>query len=142
MAEQPNAAQRFRDAVDHRDVAAMIETMAEDVELHSPTMLPPVKGRDRVHRVFLVLAELFEDFEYVRTFDGALVSPEPDIVSSHALMFRSHIGDEMLEGVDVLDIDRSDHIARFTVLIRPMSGLQTLAESIRQRMTQRAPASG
>ena len=142
MAEQPNAAQRFRDAVDHRDVAAMIETMAEDVELHSPTMLPPVKGRDRVHRVFLILAELFEDFEYVRTFDGGLVSPEPGIVSSHALMFRSHIGDEMLEGVDVLDIDSSDRIARFTVLIRPMSGLQTLAESIRQRMTQRVSTSG
>ena len=135
----PNAAQRFRDAVAGRDVAGMIDAMAPDIELHSPTMLPPVKGRDRVHRVFLVLAELFEDFEYVRTFDGGLVSADPEIVSSHALMFRCHIGDELIEGVDVLDLDRSDHIARFIVLIRPMSGLQKLADSIRQRMTNSVP---
>jgi len=138
----PNAAERFRNAVASRDVAGMIDAMAPDIELHSPTMLPPVKGRDRVHRVFLILAELFEDFEYVRTFDGGLVSADPGIVSSHALMFRCHIGDEEIEGVDVLDIDHSDHIARFIVLIRPMSGLQTLADSIRQRMTRGATPPG
>lgn len=137
-----NAAQRFRDAVERRDVAGMIEPMAPDIELHSPTMLPPVKGRDRVHRVFLILAELFEDFEYVRTFDGGLVSADRAIASSHALMFRCHIGDEQIEGIDVLDIDHSDHIARFIVLVRPMSGLQTLADSIRERMAQRRPAPG
>ena len=49
-------------------------------------------------------------------------------------MFRCRIGEEQIEGVDVLDIDRSDHVARFTVLIRPMSGLHALADSIAERM--------
>jgi hypothetical protein len=49
-------------------------------------------------------------------------------------MFRCRIGEERLEGVHVLDIDRSDHIARFTVLIRPMSSLHILADSIAERM--------
>jgi hypothetical protein len=134
MPDGVNAADRFRDAVGRRDVAAMIDTLAPDVELHSPTMLRPVLGRDRVRAVFHILNELFEDFEYVRWFDGELVAPNADIVSSHALMFRCRIGDEQIEGVDVLDIDRSDHIVRFTVLIRPMSGLHKLADSIAERM--------
>jgi SnoaL-like domain len=141
MTEDVLAAQRFRDAVGRRDVAAMIDTLAPDVELHSPTTLRPVIGRERVRVVFHILTALFEDFEYVRFFDGELVSADADIVSTHALMFRCRIGDEQIEGIDVLDVDRSDHISRFTVLIRPMSGLQRLADSIAERMRMGAPAS-
>jgi SnoaL-like domain len=133
-ADARNAAERFRDAVGRRDVAAMIDTMAPEIELHSPTVLRPVTGRERVRVVFHILTDLFEDFEYVRWFEGTLVAADPEIVSTHALMFRCRIGEEQIEGVDVLDIDGSDHIARFTVLIRPMSGLHTLADSIAERM--------
>jgi SnoaL-like domain len=128
------AAERFRDAVGRRDIAGMIDTMAPEIELHSPTVLRPVIGRERVRAVFRILSELFEDFEYVRSFDGDLVTADRDIVSTHALMFRCRIGEEQIEGMDVLDVDRSDHVARFTVLIRPMSGLRTLADSIADRM--------
>ncbi len=139
--EAGTAAARFRDAVGRRDVDAMIDTMAPDIELHSPTVLRPVTGRERVRAVFHILIDLFEDFEYIRTFDGELASNDPEIVSTHALMFRCRIGDEQIEGIDVLDVNRSDQIARFTVLIRPMSGLRTLAESIGARMRTSAPAS-
>ncbi len=141
MAELANAAERFRNAVYQRDIAAMIDTFAPDIELHSPTTLKPVTGRERVRMVFGILSELFEDFEYVRVFDGGLVVAEPAIVSSHALMFHCRIGDEQIEGIDILDIDETDHIARFTVLIRPMSGLRTLADSIAGRMRASPPAS-
>jgi hypothetical protein len=47
------------------------------------------------------------------------------------------VADETIEGIDVLDIDRSDQIARFTVLIRPMSGLQRLGASIAERLQAR-----
>jgi hypothetical protein len=133
-ADAPNAAERFRDAVGRRDVAAMIDTMAPEIELHSPTVLRPVTGRERVRVVFHILMDLFEDFEYVRWLDGTLVTADPEIVSTHALMFRCRIGEEQIEGIDVLDIDGSDQIARFTVLIRPMSGLRALADSIAERM--------
>jgi hypothetical protein len=46
------AAGRFREAVGKRDVAAMIDTMSPDIELHSPTMLRPVTDRERVRAVF------------------------------------------------------------------------------------------
>jgi hypothetical protein len=133
-------ARRFRDAVGRRDVAAMIDTMAPDVVLHSPTMLRPVTGRERVRAVFHILAELFEDFEYVRTFDGELVTSEPGVVSTHALMFRCRIGDEQIEGIDVLDINETDQIVVFTVLIRPMSGLHRLTDAIAERLRANAPS--
>jgi hypothetical protein len=114
--------------------------MSPEIELHSPTMLRPVTGRERVRVVFHILTDLFEDFEYVRWFDGTLVTADSEITSTHALMFRCRLGEEQIEGIDVLDIDRSDHIARFTVLIRPMSGLQTLADSIAERMRASTPA--
>jgi hypothetical protein len=134
MPEAATAADRFRDAVGKRDVAAMIATMAPDVELHSPTVSRPVIGRERVRSVFDILVELFEDFEYLRSFEGGLIHHDPAIVSSSALMFRCRVGEEAIEGVDILDIDRSDRIARFTVLIRPMSGLQTLGAAIAARL--------
>jgi hypothetical protein len=133
-ADAPNAAERFRDAVGRRDVAAMIDTMAPEIELHSPTVLRPVTGRERVRVMFHILMDLFEDFEYVRWFDGELMTADPEIVSTQALMFRCRIDEEQIEGIDVLDIDRSDQIGRFTVLIRPMSGLRALADSIAERM--------
>jgi hypothetical protein len=136
------AAQRFRDAVGRRDVTGMIDTMAPEVVLHSPTMLRPVAGRERVRAVFQILAELFEDFEYVRTFDGEMVTAEPGVVSTHALMFRCRIGDEQIEGMDVLDISDSDQIVVLTVLMRPMSGLHRLADSIAERMRANAPPPG
>jgi hypothetical protein len=73
----------------------MVDTMAHDIELNSPTVTRPVAGRERVRAVFHILTELFEDFEY----------------------------------------------ARFTVLIRPMSGLRKLADSIAERMRASRPPS-
>jgi hypothetical protein len=140
MADGPNAAERFRDAVDGRDVAAMVDAMAPGIELNSPTVTRPVVGRERVRAVFHILTELFEDFEYVRTFDGDMVTADATIASTRALMFRCRIGDEQIEGIDVLDIDHSDQIARFTVLVRPMSGLRKLADSIAERMRASGPS--
>jgi hypothetical protein len=137
--ESTSAATRFRDAVARRDVAAMLDTMAPDVELHSPTMLRPVIGRERVRAVFNILVDLFEDFEYIRWFDGGFVDPDASLASTHALMFRCRIGEERMEGIDVLDIDTSDQITRFTVLIRPLSGLRVLADSIAARLRAATP---
>jgi hypothetical protein len=63
-----------------------------------------------------------------------MITEDPEIVSTHALMFRCRLGDEHIEGVDILDIDRSDQIVRFTVFVRPMSSLHKLADSIAERM--------
>ena len=42
-----------------------------------------------------------------------------------------------MEGIDILDVDSSDRIARFTVLIRPLSALHVLANSIAERLRAR-----
>jgi hypothetical protein len=128
-----SAADRFRDAVQRRDVGAMAETLAVDVRLRSPTLWAPVEGRERVRAIFGVLVELFEEFEYTRVLAGEALDA-PEVVSTEAFVFRARVGTETLEGVDVFDIDADDRIAVLTVFIRPLAGLEALAAAIGARL--------
>ncbi|MEA2297216.1 MAG: hypothetical protein QOF77_152 [Solirubrobacteraceae bacterium] len=130
------AADRFRAAVERRDLDAMAGALAPDVRLHSPTLLAPIEGRDRARKIFGVLEELFEDFEYTRVLAGG-PADRPEESSTHALMFRCRIGSQQIEGIDVLDLDDDDQIAELTVLVRPLAGLQALAEQVAARLAAR-----
>jgi hypothetical protein len=50
------------------------------------------------------------------------------------LFFEAHVGDRELQGVDILEEDDDGLIARFTVMIRPLSGLQAVAAAMSQRL--------
>jgi hypothetical protein len=134
QARDADAADRFRAAVAQRDVDAMLATFAPEAELNSPTMPQPVVGLDRLRAVFVVLADIFEDFEYTRFLEGTEACPSPGVASVRALMFRCRVSGEEINGVDVIDIDGSDRIVRFTVLIRPLAGLRALGEAIVRRL--------
>jgi hypothetical protein len=131
------AADRFRRAVEAHDIDAVLDTFAPDVRLFSPTTLPPIEGRDRLRPVFGVLSQLFEDFEYTRVLRGGPVGGRENGASSHALVFRCRIGQEQIEGVDVLDLDEDDRIATLTVLIRPLAGLQALTNAMAARFARK-----
>jgi hypothetical protein len=134
-----NAAERFRDAVDRRDVDGMAGALAAEVSLHSPTLWAPVEGRDRARMIFGILVELFEDFEYTRALTDAGPDSAAGIASTHILVFRCRVGTEEIEGVDVLDVDEHDEVVALTVFIRPLSGLQALSAAIAARMAAARP---
>lgn len=123
-----------------RDVEGMIAVLASDVEMNSPTSAVPVVGRERVRPVFHILAELFEDFTYTGVLQGSRGEGLGTVVRGglHALTFRCRIGDQPLEGMDLLDVDAEDRIARFTVFIRPLAAVQALQDAVVQRMTAAA----
>ena len=58
-------ADRFRAAVDNRDLAALDDLFTEDVRLYSPVKFTPFEGRPMVLGLFGVLLRTFEDFRYV-----------------------------------------------------------------------------
>lgn len=130
------AADRFRQAVERRDLDAMADALAPGVIMRSPLTWPGVEGRDRVRMMFGVLEQLFEDFEYTHVLEGSPATPTAGIVSSHVLAFRCRVGEETIEGVDLLDLDDNDEIAVFTVFIRPMAGLQALGDAIAALMAR------
>ncbi|HWN26475.1 MAG TPA: nuclear transport factor 2 family protein [Actinomycetospora sp.] len=116
----------FRAAVEAGDMDAAVALLAQDVEFHSPVVHSPYRGRDAVAPILHAVAQVFEDFRYVTEVGNG---------DDHVLVFRAHVGDRELEGVDLLHHDASGAIDRLTVMIRPLSALQAVAAAMRERLT-------
>jgi ketosteroid isomerase-like protein len=87
-----DAADRFRAAVDRRDVDGMAATLAPEVSLRSPTIGRSVDGRERARMIFQILVELFEDFEYTHALAGAPTTGDPAIASTRSLCSAARSG--------------------------------------------------
>ncbi|MFJ4437262.1 nuclear transport factor 2 family protein [Streptomyces sp. NPDC088923] len=113
----------FRAAVEARDLAAIEALLAEDVVFTSPVVHKPYQGRAITAAILRGVLRVFEDFRYVREIgaaDGA----------DHALVFATRVGDRELTGCDFLHVNEAGLIDEFTVMVRPLSGAQALAEAM------------
>jgi hypothetical protein len=115
----------FRQAVEARDLAALTNLLAPDVAFHSPVTFRPYMGREQVGFILATVAQVFEDFSYVAEMETGAYS---------ALVFRARVGDRTLEGVDLIERNADGFVARLTVMVRPLSGAQALAEAMRARL--------
>ena len=116
---------RFRAAVEARDHAAIVAALAQGVIFHSPVAFTPTEGRAAVGQLLGFVNEVFADFRYTDELrDG----------DTTALVFRARVGDREVEGIDLLRDDADGLIADFTVLIRPLSGLQALAAAMAEKV--------
>ena len=116
----------FRELVESKDLAALPGLLAEDAVLHSPVTFRPFEGRDAVVFVLRNVAQVFEDFRYVAEMEaGGLTT----------LVFEARVGDRSVQGVDLVRVREDGLIDDITVLVRPLSGLQALAEEMGRRLT-------
>jgi ketosteroid isomerase-like protein len=124
-------AERFRAAVERKDLAAAGELLAPDVVFHSPVTFHPFLGRETVSALLGEVAQVFEDFRY---------TDELQMEGAHALIFRAGVAgtDREIEGIDLLRFDADGLIVDFTVMLRPLSALVPFA----QAMGERAHAAG
>lgn len=111
----------FRQAVEARDVDAMVDALTDDVKFHSPVAHTPFEGREQVRGLFTALFETFEDFHYTDELEDG---------DTHALIFRARVGDKQLQGLDFLRLDGEGKIYEFTVMVRPASGLMALGQAM------------
>jgi hypothetical protein len=118
----------FRRAAEAKDVELMVETLREDVVLHSPILFRGFEGRETVAAVLTHVAATLEDLTYTDELT------EGDTV---ALRFKATVGDRELEGIDFLELDEDGRVAELTVFMRPLSALTRFNE----RMTERLAAS-
>jgi hypothetical protein len=112
---------RFRDAVEARDHAAVVDALAPDVVFNSPVAFRPFEGRETVGEVLAAVLDTFEDFRYTDELAGP---------TAHALVFRARVDGKELEGIDLLRFDADGRIADFTVLVRPLSATIALAQAM------------
>ena len=119
------ASHPFGAAVEAGDHAAALATIADDVVFRSPAVHRPYHGKETVDGILRLVATVFENFRYTNEWrDG----------QTTILFFEAEVGDRELQGIDILEENDEGRIARFTVMIRPLSGLQAVAGTMAARL--------
>jgi hypothetical protein len=116
---------RFRTAAEGKDFSAVGELFAEEVSFRSPVVFKPYEGREALGVLLGAVAQVFEEFRYtdqVETGDTAV------------LVFEARVGDRELNGVDILRFDDDGRIGELMVMVRPMSGVNALAEAMQSKL--------
>jgi hypothetical protein len=115
----------FRAAVEAEDPEALTDALAEDVVFRSPAVFKPYEGKPVVSAILVQGAmKVFEDFRYVEQIENSNVA---------TLIFEARVGDRRLDGLDLLRFDGAGKVSELMVMVRPMSGLNALAEAMAQR---------
>lgn len=113
----------FRKAVEDRDTDAVEALLAEDVVFTSPVAFKPYPGKAITAAILRGVLRVFEDFTYVRE----IADPGG---RDHALVFTATVGGKRIQGCDFLHFDEDGKIDDFTVMVRPLSAAQALAEAM------------
>ena len=116
---------KFRAAAEAKDFSEIDDLLAEDIVFRSPAVFKPYEGRDLVKVILGAVVQVFEDFRYLDQVEGN---------DRAVLIFEARVGDRELQGVDVLRFDEDGRVDELTVMIRPMSGLNALAEEMGRRL--------
>jgi hypothetical protein len=123
--------ERFRAAVEKRDLTALDDLFTEDIRFYSPVKFTPFEGRPMVIGLLGVLLRTFEDFRYVGRFAGAAeTSTDGEEAPSEILLFRAVVNGKQIHGIDLLQFDETGRVKEFTVMVRPMSAVQALSEAV------------
>ncbi|MEV5480533.1 MULTISPECIES: nuclear transport factor 2 family protein [Streptomyces] len=126
-------ADRFKAAVEARELGVLDELFTEDVRLYSPVKFTPFEGRPMVLGLFGVLLRTFEDFRYVGELTGSAqtaAGADGGSVDSAVLIFRATVRGKQIHGIDLLQFDEAGRIKEFTVMVRPQSAVQALGEAV------------
>jgi SnoaL-like domain len=115
----------FRAAAEAKDFSAGEELFSPDVVFRSPAVFEPYSGLEALGLLLTNVAQVFEDFRYVDQVETG---------DTAVLVFDARVGDRELNGVDVLRFGSDGRIAEMTVMIRPLSGLNALAEEMARRL--------
>jgi hypothetical protein len=120
-----NVTHPFGKAVEAGDDDAAVATLADDVEFRSPAVYKPYYGKEQVDGILRLVATVFENFRYTNEWrDGRTT----------ILFFEANVGDRDLQGIDILEENEAGEIEKFTVMIRPLSGLQAVAGTMAARL--------
>jgi hypothetical protein len=118
----------FRSAVEAEDAQAVADALADDVVFRSPVVFKPYEGKQMVGAILTQGAmRVFEGFRYVDQLEDGDVA---------TLIFEARVGDRVLNGLDLLRFDADGKVRELMVMVRPMSGLNALAEAMARRFEE------
>jgi hypothetical protein len=117
----------FREGIEKRDLDGLLALFAEDVVFRSPAIYTPYQGRQKVAVLLAAVGEVMEDFHYDREIGAADTADQ-------ALVFRARVGEREIEGCDFIHLNDEGLIDEFYVMVRPLSGLMALAETLGRQL--------
>jgi len=116
------ASHPFRAAVERSDMDAAVALLAEDVVFRSPAVFKPYEGKPIVSTILTEGAmKVFEEFRYVARFEDG---------ETAALIFKARVGNREVDGLDLLRFDGDGKVSELMVMVRPLSGINALAEAM------------
>jgi SnoaL-like domain len=121
---------RFRAAAESKDFSAIDELFAEDVVFRSPVVFKPYEGQEAVAMLLGAVVQVFEDFRY---------TDQVETGEAAALAFSARVGDRELDGIDFLHFDSAGRVDRMAVYVRPMSGVNALADAMKRKLETASP---
>jgi hypothetical protein len=129
IAEQ--AVQTWHHIVTERDWDALPALVVDDVTYHNPAQFEPYRGKEALVGVLRLVFSIFEDFQYLRRFDG----PE-----GTALEFTARVGEDTLFGIDLVRFDAAGKMLDLVVMLRPAAVVAKLGAEAARRMAATAQA--
>jgi hypothetical protein len=76
------------------------------------------------------VVQVFEDFRY---------TDQVETGETAVLAFSARVGDRELDGIDLLRFDADGRIDELAVYVRPISGVNALAEAMRGKLEAASP---
>jgi hypothetical protein len=126
MPEQPPAVRAWHAVAETRDPALLADILADDVEFRSPAVFRPQQGK--------ALATLY--------LTGAITVLGPSLRYVHqwhddtsaVLEFEAELDGVYIQGIDMLGWNSDHKLVSFTVMVRPMRGLEKLIELMSRQL--------
>jgi SnoaL-like protein len=118
----------FKSAVEAEDPDAVAAALADDVVFLSPAVFKPYEGKELVAAILTQGAmKVFEDFTYIDHLEDG---------DTAMLVFEARVGDRSMNGLDLLRFDSDGKVRELMVMVRPLSGLNALAEAMARRFQE------
>ena len=126
MSDQPPALRAWHRVVEARDAGLLDDLLADDVVFCSPAVFAPQEGK-AVATLYLTaaLTVLGPTLRYLRQWH------DPD---SAVLEFEADLDGVLVHGVDMLRWNEDGRLTAFTVMVRPLRGLQQLITRMGQQL--------
>jgi hypothetical protein len=120
MPDLPPAVRSWHAFVESRDLALLDDLLADDVVFRSPAVFRPQEGK-AITTTYLsgAVVVLGPSLRYVSQWHDD---------SSAVLEFEAELEGIYVQGVDMMRWNAEGKLVSFTVIVRPMRGLQKLVE--------------
>ena len=127
MPEQPPAVRAWHAVVQSGDPALLDDLLADDVVFRSPAVFTPQQGKTvTTQYLSSAMVVLGPSLRYTGEWHGE---------TSAVLEFEADLEGVYVQGVDMLRWNAEGKLVSFTVMVRPMRGLQKLIELMSRQLS-------